>query len=205
VGALAELEVEKISLVRGERLVLRELSFRVLAGETVALCGPNGAGKTSALRAIAGLLEVQSGSIVVRTADGQMIESVEERGTFVGWVGHQDGNKAQLTPREQLHFYLHYYCCEGDITEALACAGLSRVRDLPVQYLSAGQRRRLALARLALCPRPLWLLDEPLSVLDQEGKELVRQLIARHCDAGGLVVAATHEPLGVQSATLELA
>jgi heme exporter protein A len=204
VEALAQLKVENVSLVRGERLVLRDLNFGVLPGETVALCGPNGAGKTSALRAIAGLLEPRSGSIVLRATDGHAIESAEERGTLVGWVGHHDGCKAQLTPREQLHFFLHYYCCEGDIDDGLARAGLTRVGDLPVQHLSAGQRRRLALARLVLCPRPLWLLDEPFSVLDREGKELVRQLIASHCDAGGLVVVATHEPLGVQSATLEL-
>lgn len=204
-GALAELDVQDVSLVRGERLVLQGVGFRVPAGGTLVLSGPNGAGKTSLLRAIAGLLEPRAGRIVIRTRQGQAHEASDERGAFAGWIGHQDGVKPQLTAWEQLMFHRRYCGCGGDISEALSQTGLSRARNLPVQYLSAGQRRRLALARLVLCERPLWLLDEPFSVLDRDGKELVRRLILVHCEGGGIVVAATHEALDVPGTALELA
>jgi heme exporter protein A len=156
------------------------------------------------LRAIAGLLEQQSGSISLRLQGGRVVTSGEERGQYVGWIGHQDGIKLQLTPFEDLNFHWAYYHCGGDIADALTRTGLARIRDLPAQYLSAGQRRRLAFARLILDSRPLWLFDEPFSALDTEGRNFVRLLIESHCSAGGIVVAATHEPLGVCSVELEL-
>ncbi|MGH6878699.1 MAG: heme ABC exporter ATP-binding protein CcmA, partial [Rhizomicrobium sp.] len=161
-------------------------------------------GKTSLLRAIAGLLEVRSGSIVFRLRNAHAVTTGEERGQFAGWIGHRDGVKPQFTPRQHLSFHKSYYHCGGDIENALARTGLARLGDLPSQYLSAGQRRRLAFARLILGQRPLWLFDEPLSALDAEGKEFVRQSIERHCSKGGIVVAATHEPLGVGNLLLEL-
>ena len=198
------LAVQDLALMRGGRLVLRNLNFHVGVGETLAICGPNGAGKTSLLRAIAGLLEPHAGRIVVQQTNGTA-ESGEERELLVGWIGHQDGIKPQLTPSEHLTFHTKYYQLEGNIDAALAQTGLARVRDLPAQYLSAGQRRRLALARLMLTPRPLWLLDEPFSALDTEGRDLVRRGIEQHCEHGGSAIAATHEPLGVPCTTLELA
>ena len=205
VAPLSRLDVQDLVLVRGERLVLRDLSFAVAAGGTLSISGANGAGKTSLLRAIAGLLEPKAGRILLHRSGKNIVEANEERGASVGWIGHQDGVKAQLTLREHLRFHLDYYRLEGDIEAALAEAGLARLRDLPAQYLSAGQRRRLALARLMLSTRPLWLLDEPFSALDPEGRELVRRQIQRHCDAGGIAVAATHEPLGLVCDTLEIA
>ncbi len=204
VAPLAQLDVQHVALVRGERLVLRDLSFCVEASALLSIGGRNGAGKTSLLRAVAGLLELRAGSITCRLRDGRAIAAGEERGLFVGWIGHENGVKSQLTLGEQLQFHLDYYRCEGDIGEALARSGLARMRDLPAQYLSAGQRRRLAYARLMLGQRPLWLLDEPLSALDSEGRDFVRRLIQQHCFAGGIVLAATHEPLGVRGAALEL-
>lgn len=201
---LAALKAENLELARGGRLLQRSLSFRANAGELLAVGGRNGIGKTSLLRAIAGLLEPRSGTIRLEFRDGRCIANGEERGQFVGWIGHQDGVKSRLTPFEHLKFHLAFNQCAGVIADALTRSGLGRLRDLPAQYLSAGQRRRLAFARLILTSRPLWLLDEPMSALDGEGKEFVRGLIEHHCTAGGIVVAATHEPLGLDGAALEL-
>ncbi|HEY3639063.1 MAG TPA: heme ABC exporter ATP-binding protein CcmA, partial [Rhizomicrobium sp.] len=166
--------------------------------------GRNGAGKTSLLRAIAGLLEPRAGDIRLRLHNGDIVAAGEERGAFVGWVGHLDGIKPQLTPLEHLKFQTNYMGGSGDKDAPLSACGLAPYRDLPAQYLSAGQRRRLAFARLICSDRPLWLLDEPFSALDGEGKNFIRTLIERHCAEGGIVVAATHEPLGITGAALEL-
>jgi len=204
VDPLTLLDVHNLTLLRGERLVQRDLSFRVAAGGMLSILGRNGAGKTSVLRAVAGLLEPQSGSIIWRLPAGRTVSSAEERGQFVGWLGHKDGVKSQLTACENLRFHLNYYRRGGDIDDTLASTGLSHMRDLPAQYLSAGERRRLAFARLILSQRPLWLLDEPLSTLDRQGKDLVRVAMGRHCSNGGIVLAATHEPLGDSGEILEL-
>ncbi|HEX3664170.1 MAG TPA: heme ABC exporter ATP-binding protein CcmA [Rhizomicrobium sp.] len=201
---LAELETENLFLVRGGRPVQQKLGCRAAAGEILAITGRNGAGKTSLLRALAGFLEPQEGEIRFRLASGKVVTGGDERGLFVGWVGHHDGIKPQLTPAEHLNFCLAYAQREGDIAAALSEIGLGPLRDLPSQYLSAGQRRRLAFARLTLAGRPLWLLDEPFSALDAQGKLFVRTLMERHCAEGGIVIAATHEPLGLPGAALEL-
>jgi heme exporter protein A len=204
VDALTGLDVQRVALMRGERLVVRDASFRVAAGETLSIEGRNGAGKTSILRALAGFLEPRHGDILFRTAGGSTVQNSEERGRYAGWMGHQDAIKNQFTAREHLRFHLRLNRCDGDIDRALARFGLARLGDIAAQYLSAGQKRRLALARLVLVERPLWLLDEPLSALDRDGKSLVRDVIGEHCARGGIAVAATHEPLGVAGATFEV-
>jgi heme exporter protein A len=203
VTALSGLDIEALSLWRGERMLFRDLAFSVRTGEALQLEGANGSGKTSLLRAIAGFLEPRAGTIRVRTADGAFA-SGEERAEFIGWLGHQDGAKSQLTPLEALGFYARYYGSAARVDEALQRVGLLRLGDLPAQYLSAGQKRRLALARLSLSARPLWLLDEPLASLDTSGKALVAELVAQHCKDGGLAVIATHEPLGFDGPRLAL-
>ncbi len=185
-------------------MLFRDLAFSLSAGEALALEGPNGAGKTSLLRAIAGFLEPRAGSIHLKTSGGGAFASGEERAAFVGWLGHLDGVKSQLTPVEALGFFARYYRSATEIDSRLAAVGLARVRDLPIQYLSAGQKRRLALARLSLTARPLWLLDEPLAALDTAGKALAAEFIAAHCRSGGVAVAATHEPLGIECPRLTL-
>jgi heme exporter protein A len=132
------------------------------------------------------------------------IADPEERAKFVGWLGHFDGLKTQLTPLENLNFFARYYRGSADTDAALERLGLRRVRELPVQYLSAGQKKRLAFARLLLCGRALWLLDEPLSALDAAGRALVAELIAQHCSSGGIVVAATHDAIGIACRQLRL-
>jgi heme exporter protein A len=204
VEQLEEVQVENLLLVRGGRRVQDKLNCRVTAGETLVVTGRNGAGKTSLLRALAGFLEPRAGEIRLRLENGVIISTGGERGPFIGWIGHHDGVKPQLTPFEHLKFHLAFDGHTGDIETALKQCGLGDLRDLPAQYLSAGQRRRLAFARLMLAERPLWLLDEPFSALDAEGKGFVRTLMERHCAGGGIVIAATHEPLGVEGAALEL-
>jgi heme exporter protein A len=202
--SLSGLEVDNLSLQRGGRTLFRGLGFALAAGEILSLEGPNGAGKTSLLRAIAGFIAPCSGTIRLRTKNGAAIAGGEERAAFVGWLGHQDGAKPQLTVAEALRFFADFYRSGQDTDQALAAVGLSRARDLPLQYLSAGQKRRLALARLSLSQRPLWLLDEPLAALDAAGKAIAAEFLSAHCRAGGIAVAATHEPLGFDCARLVL-
>jgi heme exporter protein A len=193
---LIALEAAGLACVRGQRTVFRDLSFRVGAGDVVAIVGPNGSGKTSLLRMIAGFLSPAAGELRVLLSAGAERDS-EERGGFVGWLGHQDGAKPQMTPREILGFYGALYGVPADNKSLLERARLARVADLPCQYLSAGQKRRLALVRLRVVSRALWLLDEPLAALDEDGKQFLRELILEHRANSGIVLAATHEPLGI--------
>ena len=193
------LDVQSLTCIRGRRLVFRDLSFAVGAGRLLVVEGPNGAGKTSLLRMIAGFLEPEAGRISV---DG--VVDAEERGKRIGWLGHHDAAKAQFTPAETLSFFQGLYGVAADSAATLAEVGLERIADLPCQYLSAGQKKRLALARLMISGRPLWLMDEPLAALDAQGKALAASMIAAHCKGGGIAVVATHEALGVAGETLML-
>jgi heme exporter protein A len=197
------LEVRDLTCIRGHRALFRDLSFSLVAGRALSLQGPNGAGKTSLLRLIAGFLRPAGGTIRLRTG-GEEVADAEERGKFMGWLAHQDAVKPQLGVREQLAFFARLYGSGRDPNEAMRTFGLIALAELPGQYLSAGQKRRLALARLQLSARPLWLLDEPLAALDTAGKKLVAETVTGHCAAGGIVVAATHEELGVECETLML-
>jgi len=200
---IASLTAEKLACTRGSRRLFEGLSFTARAGQALALEGANGAGKTSLLRLIAGFLPQVSGRVFVTEA-GNEIEDADERGKYIGWLGHQDALKASFTVSEQLAFFGKLYDRTGDHAALLEQVGLARQAELPCRYLSAGQRRRLALARLLLSQRPLWLLDEPFAALDVHGKGLVARLIALHCGQGGIVLAATHEPLGLNNESLKL-
>jgi len=189
---LSNVEVKSTTCIRGGRVLFRDLSFRVEAGQALCVEGANGVGKTSLLRILAGFLAPASG--VVRFDD---VEDADERGKLVGWLGHHDGIKAQMTVREILSFSAQFYRCADNIDEAMEAVGLARLADLPGQYLSAGQKKRVALARLKLSERSLWLMDEPLASLDVAGKTIAADLIAAHCAGGGIAIVATHEPLGI--------
>lgn len=202
-STLQSLEASSLTCIRGNRLVFRDVGFSVSAGGVLSLEGPNGSGKTSLLRIIAGFLTPAAGTIRLRGDGGDVIDN-EERGKHVGWLGHHDAAKPQLTPSETLTFFSKLYGVSDTIDEGLETVGLARARDLPCQYLSAGQKKRLALARLKLSNRPVWLLDEPLAALDADGKSLAANLVKAHCASGGIVIAATHEPLGVDGARLQL-
>jgi heme exporter protein A len=197
------LEIEGLSCVRGHRWLFRDLTLSLKAGTLLSLEGPNGAGKTSLLRLIAGFLRPAAGTIRLRTNEATAADP-DERAALIGWLGHQDAVKPQMSVREQLVFWRSLYGGGRDPGGAMTAFGLAALAEVPGQYLSAGQKRRLALARLTLCGRPLWLLDEPLAALDASGKALVAKTVAAHCAAGGLAVAATHEPLGLSCETLRL-
>lgn len=202
---------ENLACVRGVRRLFDGVAFHVRAGSALAVEGANGAGKTSLLRMIAGFLAPADGTLTLVHA-GQAVTDGEERGRFAGWLGHQDGLKPQFTVVEHLYFYAGLYGSPSSTVRAggeifqtvLDRVGLARQRDLPCRYLSAGQKRRLALARLVVMDRPLWLLDEPFAALDTAGQALVARLMADHCARGGIVIAATHDPLGLGNESLKL-
>ena len=171
---------------RGERLVLQDLSFTVGAGEALLLLGPNGSGKSTLLRVLAGLKRLDAGALLWDGADA--LADLPAHAGRVAYLGHLDGIKTGLTAAENLAFTAG----RQDVAPALAALGLEVLADLPARMLSAGQRRRLALARLALDPAPLWLLDEPTLGLDDASLDRLGALLATHRAGGGMVVAATH-------------
>src|SRR6202789_4720809 len=154
---IRSLTAEKLACTRGDRRVFADLDFMVIAGEVLVVEGVNGAGKTSLLRLIAGFLPPASGSVSIGT-DQRSIDDGEERGRLAGWLGHQDGIKPQLNVGEQLEFFAHLYGAGLAIPAVLERVGLARQRELPCRYLSAGQKKRLGLARLMVSGRGLWLL-----------------------------------------------
>lgn len=171
-----------LGMIRGERVLFREVSVTVRPGEALVLRGANGTGKTTLLRILAGLTHPEAGSV--------------ERGETHHWVGHREGLKPQETPREHLKLWAQAWGAGGATDSVLARMGLTRPADVAGRYLSAGQRRRTALARLLLEDRPVWLLDEPYTALDAEGRALVDALIADHRAKGGAVIAAIHGEAG---------
>ena len=201
---ITDLTVDRLALTRGGRLLQPQISFSVAAGDILLVKGPNGAGKTSLLRAIAGLLDVPNGRITFRMRPDGTVASPEDRLSRIGWFGHQHGVKRQLSLTENLRFFARYNGTAAEVDWALAVVGLAGLSDLPAQTLSHGQRRRLAFARLLVVPRPLWLLDEPMTSLDDGAKLCVRDRIREHCGKGGIVVAASHENLGCDGETVEL-
>jgi heme exporter protein A len=198
-AVLSLVEVQDLSCDRGGRRIFRNLSFAVATGQVMTLEGPNGAGKTSALRIIAGLMGQATGEILIHAGAGYIVSDSEERGRLTGWIGHHDGAKGQLSVMENARFFAALYGARIDLKGVLDRVGLTRLADVPAQYLSAGQRKRLGLARLILSARPLWLLDEPLSSLDAAGRRLTAELIGEHCDDGGIAIVATHETLGLDA------
>ena len=201
---ISALHIEDLALQRGERVLFRGVSLRVVAGEAVMLTGPNGAGKTSLLRAVAGFIRPAAGRIIFEGGDGPL-QVDDARRVRCHLIGHQDGLKTSRRAGDELIFQVRW--CGGDATGALAAAdqmGLTRLLSLEVRVLSEGQRRRLALARLIAGLRPLWLLDEPLAPLDAAGRSLFGAVMTRHLAGGGLIVAAVHDPLPVPARTVEI-
>jgi heme exporter protein A len=195
------LALEDLSVERGGRALFHGLTAAIAAGEALAVTGANGAGKTSLLRAIAGLLAPAAG----RVRFGGVADADEARRAGLHLIGHQDGLKGARTAGEELFFQARW--CGGTDQGALDAAerlGLTRQLGLETRRLSAGQKRRLALARLLAAPRPLWLLDEPLAPLDASARALMGEVLAAHLARGGLVVAAAHDPLPIAARTLEV-
>jgi heme exporter protein A len=186
------LTVDCLACLRGGRMVFSGLSFHLSEGEALVLTGPNGSGKSSLLRLVAGLVPTFSGTLEWTGAPGS-----------IAYLGHQDAVKPTLTARETLRFWGAVAGAAPDaaaIGAALAAVGLDGLDDLPCRYLSAGQRRRLALARLELGRAELWLLDEPTLGLDIASVARLEARLAQHRAAGGIVMLATHVPLALDDA-----
>jgi len=197
---MLRLTASELDCIRGSRSVFSNINLELSAGAALSLVGPNGSGKSSLLRLIAGLLRPSAGRIAL--AGGAAEQTIGEQAHY---LGHLDALKPSLTVAENLRFWTRYLGGEtAPLGPALAAAGLGGLADLPAGYLSAGQRRRLSLARLIAVPRPIWLLDEPTSALDSAGQERLAELMRGHLEGGGLIMAATHGPLGIACEELRL-
>lgn len=186
--------------VRGGREVFAGLEFAAASGEALAVVGRNGSGKTSLLRLIAGLLVPAGGKIALQGGDAEL--TLPEQ---CHYLGHRDALKPALSVEENLTFWAEFLGGErGDAAETLATVGLDHATHLPAGFLSAGQRRRLSLARLLTVRRPVWLLDEPTNALDVAGQDMFGGLMREHLARGGMIVAATHAPLGIESRELRI-
>ncbi len=189
-----------LTCVRGGREVFAGLDFSARSGEAVAVVGRNGSGKTSLLRLIAGLIVPAAGALALDGGDAEL--TLPEQ---CHYLGHRDALKPALSVAENLAFWADFLGGERtDPAASLATVGLAHAVDLPAAFLSAGQRRRLSLARLLTVRRPVWLLDEPTNALDVAGQDMFAGLMREHLGRGGLIVAATHGPLGVDSRELRI-
>jgi heme exporter protein A len=186
--------------VRGGREVFAGLDFAARSGEAVAVMGRNGSGKTSLLRLIAGLLVPAGGTIALEGGDAEL--TLPEQ---CHYLGHRDALKPALSVAENLSFWADFLGGERcDAVESLATVGLYHATHLPAGFLSAGQRRRLSLARLLTVRRPVWLLDEPTTALDVAGQDMFCGLMRDHLARGGMIIAATHAALGIDSRELRI-
>ena len=203
-----------VRCVRGGREVFSGLDFEASSGEALAVVGANGSGKTSLLRMIAGLLAIAEGSIGLEGGETEL--TLPEQAHY---LGHRDALKPALSVLENLCFWRDFLggapsgpkegleesgLKESRLKDSLASVGLDHALHLPAAYLSAGQRRRLSIARLLTIRRPIWLLDEPTNALDVAGQSLFARLMGDHLRSGGLIVAATHAPLGIAARELRV-
>jgi heme exporter protein A len=190
----------EVTCVRGGREVFADLDFEVASGEALAVTGQNGSGKTSLLRLVAGLLMPTGGTIALEGGEAELTLAEQAH-----YLGHRDALKPALSVEENLSFWRNFLGGEAaEVGASLKAVGIDHAAHLPAAYLSAGQRRRLSLARLLAVRRPVWLLDEPTAALDAAGQELFSGLMRDHLAGGGLIVAATHGPLGIEARELRM-
>lgn len=187
---------------RGGALLVPPQSLTLVSGEAMVITGENGAGKSTFLRVVAGLLPPAAGHMTVEGGIAPDGEPASRASEICHYIGHRNGMKPHATVRANLAFWQKFMESDdrGAIDSALAAMKLSAFADLPFGYLSAGQQRRVALCRLLVAPRALWLLDEPTNALDAGSQDLFFQLIAKHLASGGIVMAATHQPLQIARA-----
>ncbi|MBY5532549.1 heme ABC exporter ATP-binding protein CcmA [Rhizobium leguminosarum] len=194
------LTAENLAARRGEDLIFVNISFHLAAGAALVLTGKNGSGKSTLLRVVAGLLRPEKGTVIFH---GEESPGGRHPGEVSHYLGHRNAMKNELTVAENLDFWRTFL---GDTAAALSvedateAVGLSGITHLPFGYLSAGQQRRIAFAKLLVAHRPVWILDEPTAALDASADRLLADLIATHQTKGGIVLAATHQPLGLRNA-----
>jgi len=195
-----KLTATDLTLFRGDRCLFKGLSFALNSGELLLLEGRNGCGKTSLLRAIAGLLELESGAVSWNDARVQ-----KERQFFKNsmvWMSHKVGFNGDLTLVENLRYEANLRLQSGlDFDDVLKRLGLNRLKRLPMRSLSAGQQRRVALARLLMSAAELWMMDEPVTNLDREGRALVTELVSEHLANDGMVIMAAHQDVNIDAPT----
>lgn len=195
-----KLTANGLTLLRGERALIKGLSFALRPGQLIVLEGQNGTGKTSLLKAIAGLLELESGEILWN--DAPIRELRQEYCGELVWMSHRVGFKADLTLLENLSFEADLRSMAmHEVDAVVERLDLSRLRKLPLRVLSAGQQRRVALARMLLATARLWLMDEPFTNLDREGRRLVGDIVSEHLGRGGMCVMAAHQEVNLSVPT----
>lgn len=191
---------QSLRCVRGGRDIFDGLDFSVPAGQALAVTGINGAGKSSLLRLVAGLLPAASGAVMLEGGEADL--TLPEQAHY---LGHRDALKPALTVLENLDFWREFLGGQAiDGLAALETVGLGHAAHLPAAFLSAGQRRRLSIARLIAVNRPVWLLDEPTSALDTSGQAMIAGLMEAHLRSGGIILVATHGPLGITTQELRI-
>ncbi|AMD60162.1 heme ABC exporter ATP-binding protein CcmA [Agrobacterium pusense] len=196
------LTAENLGVRRGEDFIFMNISFKLSDGEALVLTGRNGSGKSTLLRTVAGLLRPERGQVKIA---GEGIEAEMRPSEACHYLGHRNAMKTELTVSENLHFWKDFL---GDfhgaagvaIDEAAESVGLDGITHLPFGYLSAGQQRRFAMAKLLVAWRPVWILDEPTAALDRAADDMFTDLVKGHLAKGGIVLAATHQPLGLEKA-----
>ncbi|MCY0092719.1 heme ABC exporter ATP-binding protein CcmA [Hoeflea ulvae] len=184
---------------RGDSVLFEDVGFSLSRGQALVITGPNGSGKSTLLRLLAGLLAADSGRFLLTGDDGAVLPVPD----FAHYLGHRNAMKRELRVAENLAFWKSFHASDSgeglSVDAAIDAVGLTGVAHLPFGYLSAGQQRRIALARLLVAARPLWLLDEPTAALDKRSDQLFADLVGDHLKKGGLAIAATHQPLGLHN------
>ncbi|KQV20455.1 cytochrome C biogenesis protein [Rhizobium sp. Root1203] len=196
------LDAANLAARRGEDLIFEDLSFRLESGEALVLTGKNGSGKSTLLRVVAGLLRPERGLVTFTDSQGRTDGTVSEVSHY---FGHRNAMKSELTVDENLTFWRDFLGngnggSRVSVEDAADAVGLAGIAHLPFGYLSAGQQRRFAFAKLLVAYRPVWILDEPTAALDASADRLFADLIETHRKHGGIVLAATHQSLGLEEA-----
>ena len=199
------LVAEGLSATRGEDLIFQDISFEITSGEALVVKGPNGSGKSTLLRVLAGLLPAESGIAKLLAAP----HPVDRLGEACHYLGHRNAMKRELTVDENLVFWKDFLGdfpggAGVDVDEAVESVGLGGIAHLPFGYLSAGQQRRMAMAKLLVAWRPVWILDEPTAALDGAAETMFAGLVTAHLGRGGIAIAATHQPLGLEARELRM-